>query len=136
MVSKSLIGATKISNKNNLTNKARMKLYYVNDKTNRLVNKLIAKYNLPIQLVNKANQTLQTTLKNSNTPINRHDNCNICTVLPCKYSCSDRFIVYKFTCNYCKEFYVGQTSRSFFVDTLSTNGLWRMGMLLARYLII
>ena len=43
----------------------------------------------------------------------KHENCDICKHLPKEFSCSDRFLVYKFTCKYCSDFYVGETSRPF-----------------------
>ena len=43
----------------------------------------------------------------------KHENCKICQHLPNKFSCEDRFLVYKFTCKYCSHFYIGETSRPF-----------------------
>ena len=37
----------------------------------------------------------------------------MCDFLPTQLSCLDRFLVYKFTCKYCLDFYIGETSRPF-----------------------
>ena len=44
---------------------------------------------------------------------NKHDSCEVCEFLPDNVKCNDRFLVYKFTCKHCNEFYIGQTSRIF-----------------------
>ena len=41
------------------------------------------------------------------------NNCEICESLPDQYDCTDRFLVYQFTCKVCNEFYIGQTNRPF-----------------------
>ena len=38
---------------------------------------------------------------------------NVCSHLPDRFTCFDRFLVYKFTCNLCSNFYIGETSRAF-----------------------
>ena len=37
----------------------------------------------------------------------------ICDALPLQFFCFDRFLVYKFECKTCKNFYIGETSRPF-----------------------
>ena len=43
----------------------------------------------------------------------KHENCVTCSSLPGGYTCTDRYLVYKFTCNFCYKFYIGETSRPF-----------------------
>ena len=45
----------------------------------------------------------------------KHDKCDICNLLPNRYQCDDKFVVYKFTCNSCQKFYIGQTCRPFYL---------------------
>ena len=63
-------------------------------------------------MVCKLLQYLKDSLKKKKK-IEKHLNCDICSHLPDRFSCSDRFLVYKFTCKYCNDFYIGETSRPF-----------------------
>ena len=48
----------------------------------------------------------------------KHENCEICKILPDEYSCSVYNIVYEFKCRTCNANYIGKTSRSFKVRCL------------------
>ena len=89
-----------------------MKLGFINDKTNRIIRKLINKYKIPVNFISTPNKSLSNTLKYKQN-MKKHKNCAVCDILPDKVKCTNRFLVYKFTCRYCKEFYIGQTSRPF-----------------------
>ena len=93
-------------------NLAFFKLGFVNDKTDRKIRKLIHKYDLPVTFVSSSNQNLHQALKNKQEK-KKHKNCFVCDLLPNKVKCTDRFLVYKFTCKCCQDFYIGQTSRPF-----------------------
>ena len=93
-------------------NNTYLKLGFVNDKTDRDIRKLIKKYELPINLVSSPNKTLYNALK-FKQKVEKHESCLVCESLPNKMKCTDRFLVYKFTCHHCKDFYIGQTSRPF-----------------------
>ena len=49
----------------------------------------------------------------TNICFRRACDCDICNVLPPRFICSDRFLVYQFSCRHCNDFYVGQTNRPF-----------------------
>ena len=101
---------TKNKNKNTDDNFVPCKLNFVSDRCNRKLNKLIQQCDLPIKLVSKPGPTLETVLskKSKNT---KHNDCHVCGILPANIICSDRFLVYKFSCNLCDAFYIGQTNR-------------------------
>ena len=44
--------------------------------------------------------------------MDKHTGCEVCEKLTDKYSCIDRFLVYKFTCQICNQSYIGQTART------------------------
>ena len=92
--------------------KCLFKVPFISSKCNKEIKKSIDKYNLPVKMVNEfgkqsANQLCNKSENNSCT-------CDICSQLS-KYSCKDRFVVYKYTCKRCNEFYVGKTVRKFSV---------------------
>ena len=87
-------------------------LDFVSDSLKRKVNKIIQKYDFDVRLINKPGKSLTQAVSCNSRTKNSCD-CNICKELPPKYKCSDRFLVYKFTCNACSSFYIGQTSRPF-----------------------
>ena len=88
------------------------KINYISDSCNRKLNKLIKQCDLPIRLVSKPGPKLESVI-NKKQNRNKHTNCHLCGILPRNYSCSDRFVVYKLTCNFCNECYIGQTNRPF-----------------------
>ena len=83
---------------------------FINDRFNKKVNKILKQYSFPIKAIFKPNRKLSHCFRPKNIK-QKHENCNICTRLPEKYNCDDRFIVYKFTCNLCQKFYIGETCR-------------------------
>ena len=54
---------------------------------------------------------LKQALKHKN-PVEKHQNCEICSSLPDNYNCEIKFVVYQFTCNHCHKSYIGKTSGS------------------------
>ena len=67
---------------------------------------------MPIKLVNNYGKQIASYL---NVKTNENAcSCKICSQLS-KHSCQDRFVVYKYTCNRCEEFYIGKTVRKFSV---------------------
>ena len=83
---------------------------FINDRFNKKVNKILKQYSFPIKAIFKPNRKLSHCFRPKNIK-QKHENCNICIRLPEKYNCDDRFIVYKFTCNLCQKFYIGETCR-------------------------
>ena len=100
---------------NNYINKNYMpfKINYISDVCNRKLNKLIKQCDLPIKLVSNPGKNLVNILTNKNRNSKKHNDCELCTRLPNNIYCNDRFLVYKFSCNLCKEIYIGQTNRPF-----------------------
>ena len=93
-------------------NNSYLKIKFINDKLDRQIKSLMNKYEITANLVSTPNTTLYNALKDKQVS-KRHENCNICQKLPERYSCNDRFLVYKFTCVSCGHFYIGQTCRPF-----------------------
>ena len=102
----------KVNHAKNKSCKTFIKIKFTNDKTVRKIRNLIKKYKLSINLVSAPNKTLYQCLKNKHFA-SKHSDCVICDALPQYYTCSDRFLVYKFTCRSCPKFYIGQTCRPF-----------------------
>ena len=86
------------------------KVPFINDNCNRKINKLIKKYNLPIKLVNEFGR--QSVSVFNNKKYSNLCKCYICTQVP-KYNCKVKYVVYRYTCRICKEFYIGKTVREF-----------------------
>ena len=91
-----------------------LNLNFVSDKCNRKINKIIKKYNFPIRLVCKPGPTLNQCLKKKRKTI-KHSDCEVCRGLDDRYSCEDKCVVYKFTCTHCSLFYIGLSSRPFYL---------------------
>jgi len=95
--------------------KTALSLDFVSDSLNRKINSIIKKYNLQVRLISKPARSLKQIFKKHNDhKINKHENCAICEHLPEEFNCNDRFLVYQFTCKYCSDFYIGETSRPFY----------------------
>ena len=87
-------------------------LNFVSDSYDRKLNKLKRKYNLPIRITSKPGNKLISSV--SNKLDNKNDcACYVCKDIGPKYRCTDKHLVYKFTCLLCHEFYIGQTCRPF-----------------------
>ena len=97
--------------KENNLNQCILKLPFVSDKCNRRIKKLICTYDLPIKLVNTFGNKSSNALRKRKSSDNQC-RCSVCPDLG-KYKCKDRFIVYRYTCMKCKEFYIGKTVRAF-----------------------
>ena len=89
-----------------------LQLNFVSDRCNRRINKILKKYNFKIKLASKPAKFLKHCLGRS-TQIKKHDNCEVCRILPESFKCDEKFLVYKFTCKKCKQFYIGETCRPF-----------------------
>jgi len=87
-------------------------LNFVSDGLNRKINEIIKKYDFDIQLINRPANSISQIMKTKKKK-QKHINCDICDRLSDRYKCSDRFLVYKFTCETCGDFYIGQTNRIF-----------------------
>ena len=94
--------------------KANLTLDFVSDRTNKQIHKLMDKYDIKANLISKPNKSLSSALNNKSKN-EKHKNCHLCNVLNSNYRCNDRFIVYKFTCKLCTEFYIGKSSRPFYL---------------------
>ena len=107
--------ATKSSNKTKISNNdfVPCKINFISDACNRKLNKLIKQCDLPIKLISKPAPTLQSVVKNKQEN-NKHSDCRLCALLPNNFACSNRFLVYRFKCNLCNDFYIGQTNRPFY----------------------
>jgi hypothetical protein len=93
-------------------NRTIFQMDFLSDRCNRKVNKIIQKYDFNIQLASKPAKYLKHCL--GSQQINKkHDDCEVCSKLPESFKCDDRFLVYKFTCTYCNQFYIGETCRPF-----------------------
>ena len=89
-----------------------LQLDFINDSCNRKINKIIDKYDFEIKLASKPAKQLKHCF-NKRPPCQKHDNCEVCLSLPDTICCDDKFLVYKFTCKYCQNFYIGETCRPF-----------------------
>ena len=105
------IDTAKKSFKTTNENDINFKIPFVNDQCNRKIKKLIKKYKLPIKLINEFGHQSASHLGN-NKGYRKDCPCNVCKDLQtCKYSCRDRFVVYRYTCIQCGDFYIGKTAR-------------------------
>ena len=89
-----------------------LQLDFISDSCNRKINRILNKYDFNIKLVSKPAKYLKQTLRRS-PDMNKHDHCDVCDHLPDRFRCDDKYLVYKFTCKYCNEFYIGETCRPF-----------------------
>ena len=76
-----------------------LKIRFISDTVDRKIRNLCRKYDLPVKLVSTPNSTLYSSLKTKNIK-RKHNDCDICNVLPPKFTCTDRFVVYKFSCRH------------------------------------
>ena len=90
------------------------KLPFLSDSLIRKANSLIRKYNLNVKLVTSANKKLSHLLKRKKKA-SKHDNCIVCSKIPDNVNCEKKGVVYKFTCKICSAFYIGKTSRPFYL---------------------
>lgn len=105
---------SKNENKSELNTDTKMyfQLQFLGDTYTKKINKLFRKYDFPVRPTFEPSKKLSQCLRPPTKRI-KHDNCEICTKLPDNHNCNDRFLVYKFVCNICYEFYIGHTSRPF-----------------------
>ena len=90
-----------------------MVLDFISDQHCRNINRILKNYEeLPIRLVTKTSKKLKECF-GSTSKNKKHTECEICNKLPGKYTCIDRCLVYRFSCQICHEFYIGQTARPF-----------------------
>ena len=68
-------------------------------------------YDFPIKTCSKPNKKLSQCFFGFKKTI--HDHCIICEELPGRFSCNDKFFVYKITCSKSCKFYIGETCRPF-----------------------
>ena len=104
----------KTKKKNSDTQKVHLQLNFLNDRYAKNVNKILQKYDFPfsIQSVFVPSKSITQCFKNPTKTV-KHENCEICPKMHDDLNCSHRFLVYKFTCVLCNEFYIGQTNRPF-----------------------
>ena len=74
----------------------------------------IKNYKLDVNLVSLGNKKLRHTFR-GRKPVDKHDNCNVCTKLPQQYKCDKPGVVYQFKCSFCFSTYIGKTSRPFYL---------------------
>ena len=101
----------KSQKKNSSSDMTCLTLDYLSDKHCRLIKNRLKKYSVPIRLVSKPSRFLKQCFNSKN--VRKHVNCSICEHLPNDFTCNDRLLVYKFTCKFCNEYYIGETSRPF-----------------------
>ena len=89
-----------------------LELEFINDRCNRKINKILQKYDFNIKVVSKPAKFLKHCFGGGPQSL-KHDNCEVCFKLPDRFTCNDKFLVYEFTCKYCKNVYIGQTCRPF-----------------------
>ena len=102
--------STKFLSKNQIL----WKLPFVSDSLVRKANKLIKKYNLNVKCVTSANKKLSHVLKRKRN-YEKHDNCTLCSKIPDNFNCEKKGVIYRFTCVACSAFYIGKTSRPFYL---------------------
>ena len=90
------------------------KLPFVSDSLIRKANNLIKKYNLNVKLITSANKKLSHVLRKKKK-VFKHVNCTLCTKIPDNTNCERKGVIYKFTCKTCLAFYIGKTSRPFYL---------------------
>ena len=89
-------------------------LQFVSDSTNKKIKNIIKKYDLNVHLVSKPAPQLGQILRRKEKKSEDHE-CGICEAVKKTSACKTRYVVYKFVCRYCRKFYIGQTSRPFFL---------------------
>ena len=95
-----------------------LNLDFISDRHTRYVHKILNKYDFSIRLFNKPGQMTKVALKDRCKSSHKHQDCEVCDHLPKNFVCNDRFIVYKFTCQICNQFYIGETCRPFYARYL------------------
>ena len=86
---------------------------FISDRHNRKIREILRKHNFSIRFISKPARYLKQCFKKTVCTKSSSHNCEVCKRLPLKYKCTDRFLIYKFTCNSCKDFYIGETCRTF-----------------------
>ena len=81
---------------------------YINDKTDRQIQRVFKELDLPVRLYRKS-FTLRRALQKGQKP----DKCDKDTCTLKNDLCLRRNCVYKLTCQKCQEFYIGSTTREF-----------------------
>ena len=110
---------TKIKRKKKPEKQINLEIPFVSDRCDKKLKQIINKFDLPCRLVSKANKNLASFLDLRHPASD--DNC-VCTI--CKQirsnstgetfnSCTDRYVVYKYTCKICNQIYIGKTARPF-----------------------
>ena len=66
---------------------------------------------MSVKLISRPAKHFQNCLNQKSRK--KHNDRDICNRLEDKDSCDDKCVVYKFVCNLCGRFYIGQTSRPF-----------------------
>ena len=99
---------------NNPRDKCYLKLDFISDSLNRQIKNILKDYDFPIQMVSIPAKPLKFALS-QNKKENKHSQCHICDHLPERYGCWERFLVYKFICIVCNQFYIGETCRPFYL---------------------
>ena len=91
-----------------------LQLDFINDATHRKLNKLVKKYDVPFRIVQKPGKQIRSTFSKFNS-LNSSTNCSckICESLNNDHACEKRYVIYKFTCSLCGDFYIGSTNRPF-----------------------
>ena len=87
-------------------------LPFINNQCHRKLRKLMNKHKLRGNLVSQPNKTIASYLKPKNDNRNTCD-CEICRKIGPKYMCTDKYVVYQYTCKTCRESYIGKTARPF-----------------------
>ena len=86
-------------------------LPFINDKCDKKIKALMKKHDLGGRLISKPNMTLDKFLKNKKFKLNTC-NCQLCEKLGDKNICTDRYVVYKYSCKICGDEYIGKTART------------------------
>ena len=89
-----------------------LQLDFINDRCNRKISGILKKYDFKIKLASKPAKFLKHCFGGARQN-GKHDNCEVCRSLPTHFNCNDKFLVYKFTCKLCSQFYIGETCRPF-----------------------
>ena len=100
----------KTSHKKKEHNATTFTLDFISDRCNRKINKILEKYDFKIRVASKPAKYLKHCIGGGKS-VKKHENCEICSKLPDHYRCDDKYLVYKFTCTLCNEFYIGETCR-------------------------
>jgi len=93
------------------TNLVNLKLPFIHPSISRKIKKCIKSSNLPVRLIESSGPSITSLVTKSSSISCSTLNCKFCPLLSNNSSCLINFVVYKLSCKFCSDFYIGQTFR-------------------------